>query len=154
MPEINGKKIALNRNFILEHEEIHKFSCTNTKKSEIRAIKLLCAIPNKLDEEIIRILSVPLSLEFVKFYGEDFLDVEYLEIRAMEDYHGDHTIFYFPQEKRNFNTYINVRQRNVILNVIRSSEFCTRVSITRNNETYNCKECKQIYRYNNNKRSN
>lgn len=47
-----------------------------------RAIKLLCAIPNKLDEEIIRVLSVPLSLEFVKFNGEDFLDVGYLEIRA------------------------------------------------------------------------
>lgn len=47
-----------------------------------RAIKLLCVIPNKLDEEIIRVLSVPLSLEFVKFNGEDFLDVGYLEIRA------------------------------------------------------------------------
>lgn len=42
--------------------------------------------------------------------------------------------FYFPQEKRNFNTYINVS------NVIRSSEFYTRVSITRNNETHNCEE--------------
>lgn len=98
MPEINGEKIALNRNFILEHEEIHKFSCTNTKKSEIRAIKLLCAIPNKLDEEIIRVLSVPLSLEFVKFNGEDFLDVGYLEIRAMEDYRDDHTISIFPKK--------------------------------------------------------
>lgn len=151
MPEINGKKIALNRNFILEHEEIHKFSCTNTKKSEIRAIKLLCAIPNKLDEEIIRILSVPLSLEFVKFYGEDFLDVEYLEIRAIEDYRGDHTIFYFPQEKRNFNTYINVRQRNVILNVIRSSEFCTQYQSL---EIMKLTIAKSANRYNNNKRSN
>lgn len=60
---------------------------TNTKKSEIRAIKLLCAIRNNLDEEIIRVLSVPLSLEFVKFNGEDFLDV--LEIRGMKDYRGD-----------------------------------------------------------------
>lgn len=68
---------------------------TNTKKSEIRAIKLLCAIRNNLDEEIIRVLSVPLSLEFVKFNGEDFLDV--LEIRGMKDYRGDYTIFYFSE---------------------------------------------------------
>lgn len=34
------------------------------------------------------------------------LDISKFE--RMEDYRGDHTIFYFPHEKRNFNTYINV----------------------------------------------
>lgn len=74
------------------------------------------------------------------------LDISKFE--RMEDYRGDHTIFYFPHEKRNFNTYINV-----IPNLIRSSEFYTQSY--RDNKTHNRKrEIYQIYRCNNNKRSN
>lgn len=75
------------------------------------------------------------------------LDISKFE--RMEDYRGDHTIFYFPHEKRNFNTYINV-----IPNLIRVN-FIFEYQSHRDNKTHNRKrEIYQIYRCNNNKRSN
>lgn len=76
------------------------------------------------------------------------LDISKFE--RMEDYRGDHTIFYFPHEKRrNFNLLTST----LFQILIRSSEFY--IQSHRDNKTQNRKrEIYQIYRCNNNKRSN
>lgn len=129
----------------MEHEEIHKFSCTNTKKSDKTSLR---------DPKQARWGN---NSRFERSFVPGIREIQwrgFLRCWISRNSSGWKIIVVITQfsifhEKRNFNTYINV-----IPNLIRVN-FIFEYQSHRDNKTHNRKrEIYQIYKCNNNKRSN